>query len=80
MATDLALRMMAKWRGFLVFTLLNAVTDVVTGIIRLETTDPRLHLFARGVAVVTALYCLINTALLLFCDREGDEGWPPLWE
>lgn len=79
MAFDIFLRVQAKWRGILVYHLLSGFTSFVTRVIFFEAEDPRLKLFANFVAVATTLYCIINTALLLFKDREGDEGWPPLW-
>jgi|GEM_PF-2104832 len=79
MAFDLLLRMRAKWRGLLVFYLLNAGVDMLTQIIRLASSDPTIHVAARLVAVVTALFCLYNNAMLLFTDHEGDDRWPQFW-
>lgn len=79
MAFDIFLRIQAKWRGLLVFYLLQAVTNFVTRVIYYEADDARLRLFANLVAIATSLYCFINNALLLLRDREGDDKWPALW-
>lgn len=79
MAFDIFVRVQTKWRGLLVFALLQAFTHFVTRVIFFEADDARLKLFANLVSIGTTLYCLINTALLLLRDREGDEKWPPLW-
>ncbi len=79
MAFDLLLRMQTKWRGLLVFFLLNIGVDALTQILRLYSSSAQMHLGSRLVAIVTALFCLYNTARLLFTDQEGDEGWPRFW-
>lgn len=79
MAFDIWARATAKWRGILVYILLQAVTDAVTKVIRFESEEPRIRLFASLVAIATTVFCLVNTILLLVRDRDGDEDWPPLW-
>lgn len=79
MAFDIFMRVQAKWRGILVYSLLQAVTHFVTQVIYYGAAEPRLRLFANLVSLATTIYCLINTAALLMRDREGDEQWPPLW-
>jgi hypothetical protein len=79
MAFDIFVRVQTKWRGLLVYTLLQAFTHFVTRVVYYEADDPRLRIFANLVSIATTLYCFSNTVLLLFKDREGDEAWPPLW-
>lgn len=79
MPFDIFVRMTSKWRGILVYSLLQAITHAVTRVIFYEADDHRLRVFANLVSIATTLFCMINTVLLLLKDREGDEQWPPLW-
>lgn len=79
MAFDIFARVQAKWRGLMVYMLLQAITHFVTRVIHFEAEDARIRLWANLVSIATTLYCFINTALLLLRDREGDEQWPNLW-
>lgn len=79
MAFDIFVRVQAKWRGLLVYMLLQAFTHLATRLIIYKTPDSQVQLVANLVSLVTTLYCLINTSMLLFRDQDGDENWPPLW-
>jgi len=76
---DLWNRATAKWRGILVYVLLQAVTRFVTGVIALEADTHWWKLYAALVSVGISLFCLTEMWRLLSTDSEGDENWPPLW-
>jgi len=76
---DLWGRATAKWRGIVVYALLQAITRFVTAVIFHGTAVPGLKLFASLVSLGTSLFCVISIYLLLTSDRDGDEAWPPIW-
>ncbi|MFZ5824253.1 MAG: hypothetical protein ACOY94_07995 [Bacillota bacterium] len=79
MAFEIFMRAQAKWRGILVYILLQSVTHFVTRVIFYEAGDPRLRLFANLVSVATTVFCFVNIVRLVTRDSEGDEEWPRLW-
>lgn len=79
MAYDLIARIQAKWRGLLVYVLLQGMTHFVTRVIFFEAHEPQLKIYANLVSIATTLYCFIKATVLLLQDREGDDQWPPLW-
>lgn len=79
MLFDLWTRAQAKWRGLLVYSLLQATTRFVTSVIYHEAETSGLRLYSSCVALATTVFCLTQLWLLLTTDRDGDEAWPPIW-
>jgi hypothetical protein len=79
MAFDIWQRAQAKWRGLLVYVLLEAVMRVVTTFIQQRAESSGLLLYAAAVSIATAIFCLVQEYRLLMTDQEGDDAWPPIW-
>jgi hypothetical protein len=79
MAFDIWARAQLKWRGILVYTLLQAITRFVTQFIYTQSTHPALQLYASLVLLATTCFCLHRFYQLLTLDRDGDDAWPPIW-
>lgn len=79
MAYDIWDRVQSKWRGLLVYVLLEAVMRLVTTFIQQRAETPGLRLYAVVVSVGTAIFCLVQEWRLLMKDEEGDDTWPPIW-
>lgn len=78
-AMDIWARATAKWRGMLVYVLLQASMRVVTSYILAHDPERGIHLFASLAGLSTTIYCLVMQWRLLMSDHDGDENWPPLW-
>lgn len=72
-------RFMLKWRGLLVYFLLDACSGPVYTALAGQAPTDGLRIFAHLASVATAIYCFSHEVLLLTTDRPGDEKWPPLW-
>jgi hypothetical protein len=79
MAFDIWLRAQAKWRGVVVYTLLEAVSRAVTDYIYQAAGSRELRLYALIAGLATTIFCLTQTVLLLMKDRDGDDAWPSIW-
>jgi len=79
MAQEIWARALAKWRGILVYALLQAVTRFVTAYIYHEAAVPGLRLYASLASLATSIFCFLQIWNLLTADQDGDEAWPPLW-
>lgn len=79
MAYEIWTRATTKWRGILVYVLLQAAMRFVTGVILLEEPTRGLRLFAALAGLATSIYCFASIWRLLLSDHPGDENWPPLW-
>lgn len=72
-------RAQAKWRGILVYALLNIAARLVTDYIYHQSNSKGLRIFAALAGLATAIFCLVQTWRLLTKDIDGDQDWPPLW-
>lgn len=79
MLYDIWARAQAKWRGIVVYSLLQAVTRFITAVIYHQSGSPGLQLYASVVSLATNLFCVFSLWRLLTADSEGDESWPPIW-
>lgn len=79
MAYDIWARATSKWRGIVVYVLLQAAMRFVTQVIIMEAPSRGYHLYASLAGLATSIYCLISLGRLLLRDEPGDENWPPLW-
>lgn len=79
LAFDIWERARSKWRGLLVYALLNAAMRFATELIMHGTSSRGLRLYASLAAVAVGVYCLVQQWRLLTADQPGDETWPPLW-
>lgn len=72
-------RAQAKWRGILVYTLLNGMTRFVTDYIYYQSGSQGLRMYAALAGLATAIFCLVQTWQLVMEDKDGDQTWPTLW-
>ncbi len=79
MLNDIWARAQVKWRGIVVYALLQAVTRFVTSVIYHQAEAPSLQLYASVVSAATGIFCVWSTWRLLTTDQDGDEAWPPIW-
>lgn len=79
MLFDIWARAVSKWRGLLVFVLLNTASRMVTIVIQFRTDDPRILLYSSLISIAIGIYCIVQLILLLTRDREGDQDWPTIW-
>ena len=79
MAMEIWARATAKWRGILVYVLLQASMRFVTAVILMQDPERGLRLFASLAGLATSIYCFTMMWRLLLSDHPGDESWPPLW-
>lgn len=79
MAFEIWARATAKWRGIVVYVLLQAAMRVVTSWIYLEAPTQGWRLYASLAGLATSIYCVSRMWRLLMADEPGDEDWPPLW-
>lgn len=79
MAFEIWARATTKWRGILVYILLQASMRFVTGVILMQGPSQGLRLFASLAGLATSIYCMVRMWTLLLRDEAGDENWPPLW-
>lgn len=73
-------RVMSKWRGLLVYYALLTAFRLVADWIFYGTHATGPKLYAIGLEVSASVYCIYQEWLLVSRDREGDDGWPRLWE
>lgn len=78
-AMEIWARATAKWRGIVVFVLLQAAMRFVTAYIHMEAPTQGLRLYASIAGLATSIYCFSSLWRLLLADHPGDENWPPLW-
>jgi hypothetical protein len=79
LAQEIWARATAKWRGILVYSLLQACMRFTTTLIYQSAHTPGLRMYASLAGLATSLYTLVRTWQLLMTDTEGDENWPPIW-
>lgn len=79
MLYDIWARAQAKWRGIVVYTLLQAVMRFVTNVIYYHTESSGWQLYASLVSLCTSMFCVWSLWQLLTEDQEGDQTWPPIW-
>jgi hypothetical protein len=79
MLFDIWARAVSKWRGLLVFILLNTASRMVAIVIQHRTDDSRVLLYSSLISMAIGMYCIVQLVLLLTRDREGDQDWPPIW-
>lgn len=78
-AFEIWARATAKWRGMLVYILLQATMRFVTSVILMQEPTQGLRLYATLAGVATSIYCMVRMWTLMLKDEPGDENWPPLW-
>lgn len=79
MAQEIWARATAKWRGILVYSLLQACMRFTTELIYRTAPTPGLRMYASLAGLATSIYTLIHLWKLLMTDEEGDANWPPIW-
>lgn len=79
MLFDIWNRATAKWRGIVVYALLQAATRFVTSVISYKADTAGWKLYAAGVSIAVSLFTITRMWQLLTADAEGDEEWPPIW-
>ncbi|HYG58997.1 MAG TPA: hypothetical protein VD902_13135 [Symbiobacteriaceae bacterium] len=79
MAHDIWARAQAKWRGILVFALLQLSMRVATAFILAAEPAPGIRIYANLANAALGIYCLLSIWRLIMSDQEGDEAWPQLW-
>lgn len=79
MAFEIWARATTKWRGILVYILLQAAMRFVTAVILMQGPSQGLRIFASLAGLATSIYCMVRMWTLLLKDEDGDENWPPLW-
>lgn len=79
MAFDIWARAQAKWRGILVYALLQLSMRLATAFILAAEPAPVIRVYANLANAAMGIFCLVNIWQLIMQDREGDQSWPPLW-
>ena len=79
MAHDIWARAQAKWRGIVVYTVLQAAMRFVTALINAQSPTAIVKLYASLALLATTVFTLVQMYRLLTRDEPGDEAWPPIW-
>lgn len=79
MAYEIWARAQAKWRGIVVFALLQAAMRFVSALIFAQSPSAGVQLYASLALAATSTFCVVQMWRLLTRDEAGDESWPALW-